>query len=136
MPDASAESLAATLENDGFVVVPGFFDPALVGQARDEIDSWYQRDLEERRSRNFAGTTHDGVSGKTILTQPTHLMLDVYGKSPALDALFEKILSDPRSSKLIGALAGSNLKLRGYNIKRMTRNPDPKPSLVKDACRC
>src|SRR5439155_20520467 len=63
MSAASAESLAATLESDGFVVVPDFFDPELVGRARDEIDAWYRRDREERRSRNGADTTVDGVAG-------------------------------------------------------------------------
>jgi hypothetical protein len=127
-PADHVDHLSETLERDGFVVVPDFFDPALVTQARNEIDSWYQRDLEERK-RCSAEVLHDGVAGKSVLTAPTHLMLDVYAKSPTLDALFEKILTDPASSRLLEKLAGKNIKLRGYNIKRMTKNRDPKPSL-------
>lgn len=125
----TAESLAQDLEKDGFVVVRNFFDPELVRKAHDEIEAWYQRDLEDRKSRKILNTTVDGVAGKTILTEPTHLMLDVYGRSPTLDALFEKILSDSISARLLSALAGPNLKLRGYNIKRMTGHPDPRPTM-------
>ena len=128
MPSIS-ESYITDLERDGFIVVQDFFDAELVRKAHDEIDAWYRRDLVERRSRKLTEALNDGVAGKTILTKPTHLMLDAYGRSPTLDALFEKILTDPESTRLLGALAGLNLKLRGYNIKRMTKNPDPRPTL-------
>lgn len=107
----SAESLAQDLERDGFVVVPGFLDPARVAKARDEIDAWYRRDREERKA-GAAAELHEGVAGKSILRHDTHLMLDVYGTSPTLDALFEQILTDARSAAILEALAGRNLKLR------------------------
>jgi hypothetical protein len=123
------QDLASDLETNGFVVVRDFFDPAEVTRAHDEVERWYRLDEDERHQKNFTEPTCNGVAGKTILTEPTHLMLDVYAKSPTLDALFERILTDPRSASLLESLAGRNLKLRGYNIKRMTGKHDPRPSI-------
>jgi len=117
------------LERDGFAVLRDFFDPALVAKARSEIAEWYRIDEAERRESLSKRPLHAGSAGKTILTDPTHLMLDVYGKSPTLDALFEKILTDDRSASVLTALAGKAIKLRGYNIKKMTGKADPKPTL-------
>lgn len=55
-------------------------------------------------------------------------MLDLYGKCPALDTIFEKVLTDPTSSGILQILAG-NIKLRGYNIQRFTGAYDPPPAI-------
>ena len=117
------------LERDGFAVLRDFFDPALVAKARGEIEEWYRIDEAERREQGGTADWNAGSAGSTILTDPTHLMLDVYGKSPTLDALFEKILTDEGSASLLTALAGKGIKLRGYNIKKMTGKANPKPRL-------
>ncbi|HLX79291.1 MAG TPA: phytanoyl-CoA dioxygenase family protein [Burkholderiales bacterium] len=129
MREMPVEKLKSRLEEEGFVVVHDFLDPAAVTIAHDEIEDWYLRDQEERKQKSITEPMYDGSAGKTILTKPTHLMLDVYGKSPTLDSLFERILSDPESAGLLRALAGRNLKLRGYNIKKMTGAHDPRPDV-------
>lgn len=124
-----ASKYVETLETDGFVVFRDFFDARLVSKARAEIQNWYDIDRKEREAKGISAAVYAGGAGKTILTSPTHLMLDVYAKSPTLDQLFEKILTDPTSSTVLEALAGGNLKMRGYNIKKMTGNLDSKPKL-------
>src|SRR5437016_883667 len=90
----SARDLAETLRRDGFVFFRDFLPVADIEQAAREIETLYARDLEERRAAGVTEPHHDGGAGHSILTKPTHLLLDLYGKSPALDRLFERILTD------------------------------------------
>ena len=119
---------AAELEREGFYVFRDSLDLAEVELARKEIARWLEADLEER-SRAGTPPWHSGVAGTSVLTPPTHILLDAYGKSPALDQLVEKILSDSLSSGVLKALAGEQIKFRGYNIQRMTGAHDPRPSI-------
>src|SRR5947208_16889448 len=96
-----ARELTDTLRRDGFVLFPKFLPVADVERARAEIEALYERDLDERRARSITDYHHDGGAGHSILTRPTHLLLDLYGKSPALDGLCERILTDPVSSAVL-----------------------------------
>lgn len=92
---ATSGTLLSQVKRDGFVMLPDFFAPEQAAQAHREILAWYEQDLAERQQRGLTEPRHDGVAGVTILTRPTHLMLDVYGRSPALDAMFEQFLDHP-----------------------------------------
>jgi hypothetical protein len=56
-------------------------------------------------------------------------MLDVYGVSPTSDSLVEKILIDPFSAEVLTRLVGPQLKIRGYNIQKLTGARDEAPSV-------
>ena len=120
---------ARALRADGFAMFRGFLPVGEVDEARREVEALFARDVEERKDRAIAEAHHDGVSGHSILTKPTHLLLDLYAKSAALDRLAERILTDPVSSAVLAELAGGEIKLRGYNCTRITGEHDPRPGL-------
>jgi hypothetical protein len=117
-----------SLEQHGYFVCKDFFPLDVVETAREQILAWLKTDLEQRSASQHGDPWYSGEAGTTILTPPTHLMLDAYAKSPALDLMVEKILSDHFSSELLRALVGPGIKLRGYNIQKLTGLPDPRPS--------
>lgn len=116
------------LENDGFVRLNSFFDPETIKKAHSEIKEWYAKDLSARTTNKVTEPHWNGPAGKTVLTSPSHLMIDAYCKSPTLDLLFEKMLTDPVAKKILEDLTGGNIKLRGYNIRRMTGAYNPAPA--------
>lgn len=122
------QNLVDTVRRDGFVVVRDFLPPDVVARAHAELEAWFQKDLEERRAAGITTPPHTGVAGTSILTKPSHLLLDVYGKSPAFDSLFEKILTDPLSRGFLRKVVGERFKMRGYNIRRMSGTYDPPPA--------
>lgn len=103
----TAATWISDLERDGFVVVKDFFRSEEVGRARAEIAP-------------LANPAHQG---------PYEYLLNIYGKSPTLDAMVERILTDPETKKLMQALAGAHIKLRGYNVRRMTGEFNPADNL-------
>lgn len=127
MAEPFAEAVAS-VRRDGFVHFPGLFPAELAARAHDEILAWYQRDREERVRLGVSEPRHEGVAGVTILTRPTHLMLDVYGRSPALDSMFETLLGDPGFGHVLRNVAGERIKLRGFNVRLMTGEWDPPPA--------
>jgi hypothetical protein len=127
--DAEAVQLVETLKRDGFVMFTKFFDLAQVERAFQEINSLFEMDLMDRKSCGTTKEHYDSSAGHTVLTRPTHLLIDFYGKSPTFDAMFEKILSDPLSRSVLRQLAGEDIKLRGYNCTRLTGEYDPAPNI-------
>jgi len=126
-PSADIASISADLEARGFHVFHDVLDRDQVEKARQEITEWLETDLRERqatRSKNV----HIGTAGKSVTTRTTHILLDAYAKSPALDQLVEKILGDPLSGGVLKELAGEHIKFRGYNIQKITAY-DPKPNV-------
>src|SRR5260370_23878592 len=116
------------LRQDGFVFLRDFFAAETADRACAEIDHWYRMDVGERAKNSHAGMVHRGSAGVTHLHAPSHLMMvDVYGKSPTLDAMVEKIFTDPVSARVLERVLGKHFKLRGYNARRMTGAYDPKP---------
>src|SRR5579859_762415 len=113
-------SIATELEREGFYVFHNALDRDQVETARQEVQHWLEVDLRERAEAGSDEPWHTGTAGTSILTNPTHLLLDAYAKSPALDTLVEKILSDPIAAGVLKELAGEGIKFRGYNIQCMT----------------
>jgi Phytanoyl-CoA dioxygenase (PhyH) len=126
---ASVSEVAAELEGKGFYLFRDFLDRDLVEKARLEIVEWLETDLHERRMSGSIEAWHTGSAGTSILTNPTHILLNAYAKSPALDQLVEKILTDSFTEGVLKKLAGDHIKFRGYNAQRMTGAPDPRPSV-------
>jgi putative 2OG-Fe(II) oxygenase len=115
----SLDQLKAEAEREGFIAFRDFF-PGLAKQAHDELDAWFEIDLESRRTSGEKSNYHNGAAGRSVLSPSMHILQDVFGKSPTLDRMFEKALTDANAGGLIHHLAGKNLKLRGYNVRRMT----------------
>jgi hypothetical protein len=122
-------TIAAELEREGFYVFHNALDSEQVETARQEINRWLDVDVKEREEAASQEPWHTGAAGTSILTNPTHLLLDAYAKSPALDQLVEKILTDPVAAGVLKELAGENIKFRGYNIQRMTGKLDARPDI-------
>jgi len=122
-------SIATELEREGFYVFHNALDRDQVETARQEVQHWLEVDLRERAEAGSDEPWHTGTAGTSILTNPTHLLLDAYAKSPALDTLVEKILSDPIAAGVLKELAGEGIKFRGYNIQCMTGKLDAKPAI-------
>ena len=111
--------LTAEAEREGFVAFRGFFGD-MARQAHDELDAWFEADLKSRKESGEKSNYHSGPAGRSVLSPSMHILQDVFGKSPTLDRMFEKALTDANAGGLIHHLAGKNLKLRGYNVRRMT----------------
>jgi hypothetical protein len=127
-PRASvAREVSEALRRDGFAFFRDFLPLSEVDEARREVEALYAADLAERAAAGITEPHYDGVAGHSILTKPTHLLLNLYGRSPALDRLFERVLTDPASSAVLADLVGGDLKLRGYNCTRLTGEHDPRP---------
>ena len=124
---ADIANICADLEARGFHVFNDFLDREQVEKARQEIAGWLEADLRERQATKSTHL-HTGLAGKSIMTKATHILLDAYAKSPALDQLVEKILRDPLSAGVLKELAGEHIKFRGYNIQKITAY-DPKPNI-------
>lgn len=126
----SAEALIAQIKRDGFVRFENFFNPEIVQRAHQELETLYAQDLADRDN---AGINNKKVphyvssAGHSALTKPSHLLLNIFGKSPTFDQMFEQFLTDPSAAAVLEAVAGKNLKLRGYNIRRMTGEYNPSP---------
>ena len=126
MPDL--QTLVDTVRRDGYAIVRDFLPPELVARAHAELEACFQKDVEDRQARGVTSAPYAGPVGRSVLTRPSHLLLDVYGRSPAFDALFEKILTDPLSRGLLSNVAGQRFKMRGYNVRRMSGAYDPPPA--------
>jgi Phytanoyl-CoA dioxygenase (PhyH) len=120
----TSEELLSTLDRDGFVIVSSFLDERVVDEARRDLEAIYTRDLEERRMRNAEEASFSHGSTKTVLTPPSHLALRLPGRSKALDQCFEKIFTDPLTSKVLRGMAGEHVKIRDVNCRQMTGTID------------
>jgi len=126
-----AAVIAAKVEEarrDGFVFLRQLIAPELARQAQEELIRWYERDNADRAQKNSQDTHNHGPAGLTVKTLPSHLMIDAYGKSAALDKIVERILTHPISAAVFRRMVGEHVKFRGYNIRLMTGNYDPGPA--------
>ena len=124
----NTEALVEQVRRDGVVFFRNLVDAGLADRARRELAPWFTRDIEERSRAGHEQTPFTGAAGYSTLTHATHILTDVYGKSPALDQMMEKILTDPISASVLERMAGKNIKFRGYNVRLMTGNHDPSPA--------
>lgn len=127
-PRTDAPVATEALRRDGFVMLPGFFSPDLAARARTELEALFLADLKEREEKAVADPHFDGSAGHSILTSPSHLLLDVCGKCPSLDGMLESLLTDGATRGLLTALSGPHVKMRGVNVRWMTGAPDPPPA--------
>jgi hypothetical protein len=121
---AGAQKWLKNLERDGYVAVRGFLDKGLVARARADISALYVLDRQERQQRNDDGPLFTHGTTTSVLTEPSHLLLGLPGKSAALDECYERIFTDPGTSALLCGIAGRNLKLRDVNCRLMTGTRD------------
>ena len=129
MPDM--EEKVSDLRRDGFVFFRDFFPAAQVAEAERQLTRWYEVDRKDREARRVKQEKYHGEAGTSILTATKHLLIDVYGRSPELDQMVERVLTDPLTASVLRRMGGKSLKFRGYNIRRMTGNPDPGPSFPR-----
>lgn len=116
------------LEKNGFVQFEHLFSAEMAKKAHAELEVHYKRDLELRAQQDITSAHWQSPEGHFVLTEPTHLMIDGYTKSPTLDQMFETFLTHDLTKPVIEALAGKNFKLRGYNVRRMTGAYNPAPA--------
>jgi hypothetical protein len=124
----------AEAKRDGFVFFRQLFSAELARQAHDELSVWYERDNADREQKNTQDTHNHGPAGLTVKTPPSHLLIDAYAKSPALDKIVDKILTHPTTHGVLRRMVGEHVKYRGYNVRLMTGNydPGPVPSLPRE----
>ena len=126
--EKAIDVLFTELKTNGFVRFSQLFTPEIMAQAKAEIETCYQQDLAERHEQEVTQAHHKlGQVGHSVLTKPSHLMLNMFGMAPTADQLFEAFLSHPVTAGVLRKLAGPSIKLRGYNIRRMTGAYDPSP---------
>jgi phytanoyl-CoA dioxygenase PhyH len=119
----------STLDRDGYVVLNGILPPAQVEQARQDLAKLFDQDVDSRKQRGFTEPYFaDGPVGPTILTAPSHLALDMYGKSAAFDQLLEQMLTHPRVQRVVEAWCGPHFRIGSVNIRYMTGAIDPPPA--------
>jgi hypothetical protein len=123
----TAEEKIQELRRDGFVFFRQLYSPELARKAHDELKAWYDRDNQAREREGIRAETWTGPAGTTVKTEPTHLLIDAYGKSPALDRIVDTILTHPVSAAVFHKMVGEHYKFRGYNVRLMTGAFDPGP---------
>src|SRR5260370_29481800 len=128
---AALEELVSVLRRDGFVFLREFFPVAEVDKAARELTRWYEVDRKDREANRVQKDRYHGEAGTSNLTASTHLLIDAYGRSPVLDEMVERVLTDSLTSGILRRMGGRYLKFRGYNIRRMTGSYDPRPSFPK-----
>ena len=74
MPDL--QTLVDTVRRDGYVVVRDFLPPDVVARAHAELEDWFRKDVEDRQARGVTSAPYAGPAGRSVLTRPSHLLLD------------------------------------------------------------
>jgi hypothetical protein len=133
-PEADRD--VAALDRDGYIVLNSILPPAKVEKARQDLAKLFELDVQARKEKGFTEAFFaEGPIGKTILTEPSHLALDMYGKSDVFDQLLEQMLAHPRVQKVVEAWCGPHFQIGSVNIRYMTGAIDPPPAheLHRDA---
>ncbi|CAM2933075.1 TPA: phytanoyl-CoA dioxygenase family protein [Legionella pneumophila] len=117
------------LKRDGYIVLSGILSADEIEQARQEFERWFQQDIESRQQNNINDPHYpNGPFGYTILTEASHLALNVYSKSECFDKLVDKVLSHDKIQQIIKAWNGPGYKVSGINLRFMTGAFDPPPA--------
>ncbi len=107
------------LRRDGFTSFRNLFSPALVKRAASEIESLCRNHVDDRD----AAPSPDAP--KLMRFEHFTFVVDVYGRSPALESMVEKVLTDPTTAAVLERAVGRHFKIRGYNLRRMDGSHDP-----------
>lgn len=126
--DRAVKTAMSDLKRDGYVVFRNFFSPETIAKAVAEIDACLQADIDERAALNHTDEHHKkGQVGHTIQIPALHLLIDCLGMCPTFDAMFETFLTHPVTRGVMNETLGPNMKLRGYNVRKMTGAVDQGP---------
>lgn len=105
--ETAVNTLFTELKTNGFVRFSQLFTPEIMAQAKAEIEACYKQDLAERLEQKVTEAHHKiGQVGQSVLTEPSHLMLNMFGMAPTADQLFEAFLSHPVTAGVLRKLAG------------------------------
>lgn len=127
---AMLEKLEQEILRDGFLIVRGFFSTAEADQARSEMNRWFDLDLRERAAvgadrQNSPNWHHfESAAGNSDLSRYAHGLINGWGKSPTLDRMMLKLVTDPTLGKLLIELAGHDYRLLTLFCRRMTGERD------------
>ncbi|MDK3155367.1 phytanoyl-CoA dioxygenase family protein [Kamptonema cortianum] len=120
----SEQELKDRLITDGCIILKDVLSAHAVKTARNEVEEWIQRDLMFRRATTEAFVACDGPAGQTHFDKGKHLLINFFGRSPTLDQLANALVSNKEIMNVVRSLLGKHCKLRGFNIRRMTGNPE------------
>ncbi len=98
-----AKRISERLDNDGFALVPGFFERELAERGRAEVERLMGEDSPDNLRYGY---------------QTLHVAIP--GKSRVLDDMLEAVLAHPETREAIQRIAGRNFKIRDINVRRMT----------------
>lgn len=113
------EQLRDDLKTNGLVFIRNFIPVADAIEIRKSIENSVQNDLREREQVQKIYGRFEGSVGITHNNQGKHIIADYFGRSSKLDEAVGKIFEDENVSCLLKFIGGDNLKLRGYNTRRM-----------------
>jgi len=113
------EKMREELKENGIVFVRNFISSADALEIKNDIEKSVQKDLSEREKPEQKYGRFDGSSGITHNNQGKHIITDFFGRSFKLDQSMGKLFEDENVSRLLKFIGGENLKLRGYNTRRM-----------------
>jgi len=128
--EVKLEGLEQEILRDGLLMLRGFFSTEEADQARSEINRWLELDLQERaavgadRQTSPAWHHFEGAAGNSDLSRYAHGLSDCWGKSPALDGMMLKLITDPVFGSLLERLAGHDYRLLTLFCRRMTGERD------------
>src|SRR5207244_2819906 len=97
------------------------FASSLIARAKEQVDRVCRAHVETSDS----DAPEPAAPLKILHFDTFAFLVDLYGRSPALEAMVEKILTDPVPSRVLEKSLGKHYKVRGFNARRMYGNPDP-----------
>lgn len=119
MANPTFEQLKADLQKDGIVIIRNFISVEDANEIRKNIETSVDNDLQEREKAQQIYGRFEGSAGVTHNNSGKHIITDYFGRSSKLDQAMGKIFEDENTSRLLKFIGGDNLKLRGYNTRRM-----------------
>jgi hypothetical protein len=113
------EKLRDELKKNGLVYIRNFISEQDSLQIRSDIEKHVERDLLQREKVKQIHGRFEGDVGITHNNSGKHIITDFFGRSLKLDESIGRLFDDQTASKLFEFIGGKNLKLRGYNTRRM-----------------
>lgn len=113
------ENLREELKANGLVFIRNFIPREEALKIKSDIEKSVQQDLSEREAAKQIHGRFDGSMGVSHNNQGKHIITDFFGRSSQLDESMGKLFGDETVSRLLRFIGGDNLKLRGYNTRRM-----------------
>lgn len=118
------DQLFTKISQDGYCTIPGFFPREEIREARQELSSFLDEDVEYRRKSNVQVADHIRDGHHFSLTPHMHTMLFPAFQSKRGASLIEKIITDETIAKLLTNLIGENYRLRVDLVRRASGMDD------------